>query len=65
MLVDGEEEYEVETILDSRIRYRRVEYLVKYRGYGDEENTWVAHFNVHAPRVIERFHRDHPDKPRP
>jgi hypothetical protein len=30
-LVDGEDEYEVEAILDSRMRYNRLEYLVKWK----------------------------------
>ena len=30
--VDGEEEYEVEEILDKRKRYNRTEYLIKWKG---------------------------------
>jgi hypothetical protein len=32
-LVDGEDEYEVEAILDSQMRYNCLEYLVKWKGY--------------------------------
>src|SRR5208337_4514411 len=39
--VDSEsEEYEVERILDSRQQGRNVEYLVKWKNYEQEENTW-------------------------
>jgi hypothetical protein len=39
-LIDGEEEYSVEKILDSRHfgRRRRLQYLVKWEGYPDAEN---------------------------
>ena len=42
-LIDGEEEYEVEAILDSRRwgRGRKQQYLVKWKGYSDAENQWV------------------------
>jgi hypothetical protein len=32
-LVDGKDKYEVEAILDSRMCYNRLEYLVKWKGY--------------------------------
>jgi len=39
-LVDGEEEYVVEKILNSRMFQRKLQYLVKWEGYGIEGNTW-------------------------
>jgi hypothetical protein len=47
-LVNGEEEYEVETILDSRMHYNRLEYLVKWKGYGESHNQWEEHTQLHA-----------------
>jgi len=38
-LVDGEEEYIVEKILNSRMFQRKLQYLVKWEGYGIEGNT--------------------------
>lgn len=64
ILVDGQEEYEVEKILDSRLRYRRLEYLVKWRGYDTGQNTWAPHFDVFAPEAVADFHRRHPSAPR-
>ena len=60
LLVDGEEYYEVEKILDSRIRYRRTEYLVKWAGYNDSHNQWIPWYNLDADELIEEFHRDNP-----
>ena len=64
ILVDGEEQYEVERILDSRMRYRRLEYLVKWQGYDDGYNSWEPHYNLAAPDVVADFHRRHPAAPR-
>ena len=70
-LVDGEEEYEVEAVLDSRWhkvgRGRQdLQYLVKWKGYGPEENTWEPAANLeHARRRIGDFHRQFPNAPKP
>jgi hypothetical protein len=37
-VVEGEEEYEVEEILNARYFRRRLQYLVKWQGYGNEDN---------------------------
>ena len=39
-LIDGEEEYVVEEIRDSRMFRHRLQYLVKWEGYRTEGNTW-------------------------
>lgn len=65
IIVEGEEEYIVENILDSRIHRNRLQYLVKWKGYGPEENSWEPAENVHASRLIRLFHLRHPDKPAP
>ena len=56
VLVDDEEEYEVERILDKRTRRRKVQYLVKWLGYPDSDNTWepIAHLR-HAQDLIDDF----------
>ena len=40
VICDGVEEYEVEKILNSQIFHRKVEYLVRWKGYGVEEDEW-------------------------
>ncbi len=56
-LVDNEEEYEVEKILDTRQfgRGRKRQYLIKWKGYPDSDNEWVDHKNIHAPEAIREF----------
>src|SRR5277367_4621227 len=40
--VDGEEEYFVERIIDHKKIGRGFKYLVRWRGYGPEEDRWIA-----------------------
>ena len=56
-LVDGEEEYEVEKILDSQRFGRRckLQYLVKWKGYPDSENQWVDKDDVFADKALQEF----------
>jgi hypothetical protein len=56
-LVDGEEEYEVEEILDSHMHYNR---LVKWKGYDKSHNQWEVYSQVHAKPKIAQFHHKHP-----
>jgi hypothetical protein len=62
--VDGDTQYEVEAVLNSRMRYRRLEYLVQWKGYDAGENMWVPHYNVVAPEAVAAFHRRNPGAPR-
>ncbi len=56
-LVNDEEEYEVEAILDTQQfgKRRKKQYLVKWKGYPDSDNEWVDHKDVHAPVAIREF----------
>ncbi|CAJ0922641.1 unnamed protein product [Ranitomeya imitator] len=63
VLVEGELEYEVEKILDSRFSRRRLQYLVKWKGYGQEDNSWVVASDVHAADLVRAFHLARPDRP--
>jgi hypothetical protein len=64
VLVEGEEEWEVEELLDSRMFRGRLEYLVKWKGYGREEASWEPRNHVHAPQLVAQFYRIHPGAPR-
>jgi len=63
-LIGGEEEYVVEEILNSRMFRRRLQYLVKWEGYGTEGNTWEYSENVdNAPEKVADFHNRNPAAP--
>lgn len=65
--VEGETEYEVEGIFDSRRERRgRIFYLVHWKGYAPEEDSWEPAENLaNAEGLISDFHDAFPDKPRP
>ena len=66
IVVDEEEEYEVEKVLDSHVQNKKFEYRIKWKGYPDSDNSWEPLENVkHAKKAIADFHKKHPGAPRP
>src|SRR5712671_4329924 len=61
-LIDGEEEYEVEAVLNHRMfgRRRQVQYLIKWKGYPHSDNTWEPSENVHADELVNAYHKRRP-----
>jgi hypothetical protein len=61
-LIDGEEEYEVERIINHRRhgRSRVLQYFVKWKGYPESDNTWEPADQVHAPELLKGYHRKNP-----
>jgi hypothetical protein len=62
-LIDGEEEYSVERILDSRRHGRRwrLQYLVKWEGYLDADNMWIDKDDVFTDDKVREFKLSNPD----
>ena len=57
-IMKNEVVYEVEKILDKRGRGRVAEYLIKWRNYGDQENTWEPVSNLkEAKEAIKKFNK--------
>ncbi len=55
--VDGEHEYEVKDILDSRIFNCQFEYLIQWHGYDVNEHIWELIKNL--SNTMEKVHEFH------
>ena len=64
IIVNGEEEWEVEEILNSRWYQRRFQFLVKWKGFSREHNSWEVASDVKAPDLVAEYYRKHPAAPR-
>ncbi len=54
-LIDGEEEFEVEEIINDRTFRQKKQYLVKWQGYPMSNNTWVDAQDLNAPRLLKEY----------
>src|SRR6266436_5220663 len=56
-LIDREEEYKVERIVAHRQLgpSKRLQYLIKWKGYPKSDNTWEPADQVHAPEIIKHY----------
>src|SRR5579863_7574009 len=58
-LILGEAEYEVEQIRSHRCHRRRkqLQYLLKWKGYPESDNTWEPADQVHASDLVKAYHQ--------
>jgi hypothetical protein len=69
--IDGELEFEIAEILDSKVDRRRkppLTYLVRWEGYAgtSEETSWLRADELdNATELVEEFHARYPDRPGP
>jgi len=52
MSSDGEEEYEVEKIVDKRMAKGKPEYYVKWKNWPDSDNTWEPIANLESSQDL-------------
>ena len=64
--VDGLPEFEVNSVLDSRFRRRKLQYFVDWVGYDESERSWVPADNItNAGAAVAEFHLRYPSRPHP
>lgn len=52
---EQEELYIVESIIDKRMKNNKNQYLVKWKDYSSDENTWEPEDNINCKELIEQF----------
>jgi len=57
-LDEAPEEYVVEKIIECRMKNGAKEYLLKWIGYDDKDNTWEPESNLDCPSLIKAFEAD-------
>ena len=55
---ESEELFEIEEILDMRFRNGRREYLLKWKGYPQSENTWEPEENIDDQEFLAAFRKE-------
>jgi len=55
-IINKEEEYEVEEVRKHRKQGRGTQYLIHWKGYGDEHDQWIVELGLsHAKYVIKDY----------
>jgi len=58
VIIEGEEEFEVEKIINKRMVRGKEKFLVRWKGYTAEEDTWENRENLeNAKELVEEFER--------
>jgi len=64
IVIDGELEWEVEEVLDSCWHRRRFQFLIKWKGFSREHNSWEVASNIKAPDLVAEYYQKHLAAPR-
>jgi hypothetical protein len=61
-IIEGEPEWEVEKIINSRLHgcNKKLQFLVRWKGFPPSEDSWVSEPDLSAPDLIEDFYATHP-----
>jgi hypothetical protein len=65
VVIQGKEEYEVNSIINSRVNRCQLQYFICWKGYSKGKNTWEPAKNLsYAKKAIAKFHKENPAAPR-
>ena len=60
-LIDNEEEYKVEQIINHRHhgKHHQLQYLIHWKGYSAADDTWEPADQVHVDQLVRKYHLKH------
>ena len=59
-LIDGQPEWEVESILKVRRWRNQLQFLVRWKGFSEAHDSWEPAKDVHVDELVEEFYKRHP-----
>jgi hypothetical protein len=59
-LIDGQPEWELESILHVRRQCNQLQYLVRWKGFSEAHDSWEPAKNIHAKDLVKDFYKRHP-----
>jgi hypothetical protein len=61
-LIGGKEQYKVEAIKSHwhHGKQKQLQYLIKWKGYPESDNTWEPAANLQAPQLLKEYHHQCP-----
>jgi len=63
VIIEGKEEFEVKKILNKRVVREKEKFLVKWKGYMVEEDTWESRENLeNAKELVDEFEREYEEE---
>nr|AAS66950.1 polyprotein [Melampsora lini] len=62
IIINEEEEFEVNEVLDKRRKGKSIEYLINWKGYGPEYDTWEPESGLqNAREIVKEFNDKYPN----
>ena len=60
MIIKGEEKYEVERIMNKKWRYSKWKYLVRWKRYTAEEDSWKREANLkNTKEAVDKYKKEY------
>lgn len=56
-MADSEENFEVEEIVNHRFRKGKIQYLIRWKNYTSDDDTWEPKENLECPEKIEAYNK--------
>jgi len=59
-LINGEPEWEVEQIMNTRCCHNQLQYLVRWKGFLEAHDSWEPTAHIHADHLIDAYYQQNP-----